>query len=95
MQMVPYAGIEKGEGGEEMKPWHEELDAATVQRIRTYSAFNDNTSKNLMVQTAMEEGYRLAESIYQEQLIKYIDYVAERKLEEDFCKYKEASDGCN
>ena len=78
-----------------MKPWHEELDAATVQRIRTYSAFNDNTSKNLMVQTAMEEGYRLAESIYQEQLIKYIDYVAERKLEEDFCKYKEERDGCN
>ena len=78
-----------------MKAWHEELDASVVQRIRTYSAFNDNTSKNLMVQTAMEEGYRLAESIYQEQLIAYIDYVAERKLEEDFCKYKEVRDGSN
>ena len=78
-----------------MEAWNNVLDSATVQRIRTYSAFNDNTSKNLMVQTAMEEGYRLAESIYQEQLIKYIDYVAERKLEEDFCKYKESSDGCN
>ena len=74
-----------------MEAWNKVLDSATVQRIRTYSAFNDNTSKNLMVQTAMEEGYRLAESIYQEQLIKYIDYVAERKLEEDFCKYKEAA----
>ena len=78
-----------------MEAWNKVLDSATVQRIRTYSAFNDNTSRNLMVQPAMEEGYRLAESIYQEQLIKYIDYVAERKLEEDFCKYKEASDGCN
>lgn len=78
-----------------MDAWNNVLDSATVQRIRTYSAFNDATSKNLMVQTAMEEGYRLAESIYQEQLIKYIDYVAERKLEEDFCKYKEASDGSN
>ena len=78
-----------------MEAWNKVLDSATVQRIRTYSAFNDNTSRNLMVQTAMEEGYRLAESIYQEQLIKYIDYVAERKLEEDFCKYKEVRDGCN
>lgn len=78
-----------------MEAWNNVLDSATVQRIRTYSAFNDATSKNLMVQTAMEEGYRLAESIYQEQLIKYIDYVAERKLEEDFCKYKESSDRCN
>lgn len=72
-----------------MEAWNNVLDSATVQRIRTYSAFNDNTSKNLMVQTAMEEGYRLAESIYQNQLIAYIDYVVERKLEEDFCKYKE------
>ena len=42
-----------------MNAWHDILDAATVQRIKTYSAFNDAESKNLMVQTAMEAGYEL------------------------------------
>lgn len=42
-----------------MDAWHDILDAATVQRIKTYSAFNDAESKNLMVQTAMEAGYEL------------------------------------
>ena len=42
-----------------MDAWHDILDGATVQRIKTYSAFNDAESKNLMVQTAMEAGYEL------------------------------------
>ena len=42
-----------------MNAWHDILDAATVQRIKAYSAFNDAESKNLMVQTAMEAGYEL------------------------------------
>ena len=39
-----------------MKAWHDILDSATVQRIRTYSAFNDPQSKHLMIQTALEAG---------------------------------------
>ena len=37
-----------------MKAWHDDIDAATLQRIKTYSAFNDPESKNLMVQTMYE-----------------------------------------
>ena len=37
-----------------MKAWYEGIAAATLQRIKTYSAFNDATSKNLMVQTMYE-----------------------------------------
>ena len=37
-----------------MKAWYDEIDSATLQRIKTYSAFNDATSKNLMVQTMYE-----------------------------------------
>ena len=37
-----------------MKAWHDDIDSATLQRIKTYSAFNDATSKNLMVQTMYE-----------------------------------------
>lgn len=37
-----------------MKAWHDDVDAATLQRIKTYSAFNDPESKNLMVQTMYE-----------------------------------------
>lgn len=33
---------------------HEELDEATKQRIKTYSAFNDYESKDLMLQTLYE-----------------------------------------
>lgn len=36
------------------KAWHDDVDAATLQRIKTYSAFNDAESKNLMVQTMYE-----------------------------------------
>lgn len=36
------------------KLWYEEIDAATLQRIKAYSAFNDAESKNLMVQTIYE-----------------------------------------
>lgn len=39
-----------------MKVWHDILDSATVQSIRTYSAFNDPQSKHLMIQTALEAG---------------------------------------
>lgn len=39
-----------------MEAWNKVLDSATVQRIRTYSAFNDPQSKHLMVQTALEAG---------------------------------------
>lgn len=37
-----------------MKAWYDDIDSATLQRIKTYSAFNDATSKNLMVQTMYE-----------------------------------------
>lgn len=37
-----------------MRPWYDDIDAATLQRIKTYSAFNDPESKNLMVQTMYE-----------------------------------------
>lgn len=37
-----------------MKAWYDDIDAATLQRIKTYSAFNDATSKNLMMQTMYE-----------------------------------------
>jgi len=37
-----------------MKKWYEELDEATKQRIKTYSAFNDWESKDLMLQTLHE-----------------------------------------
>lgn len=39
-----------------MEAWNKVLDSATVQRIRTYSAFNDPQSKHLMIQTALEAG---------------------------------------
>lgn len=38
----------------ETKAWYDDIDAATLQRIKTYSAFNDATSKNLMMQTMYE-----------------------------------------
>jgi hypothetical protein len=37
-----------------MKAWYDDIDGATLQRIKTYSAFNDAKSKNLMVQTMYE-----------------------------------------
>lgn len=37
-----------------MKAWYDDIDTATLQRIKTYSAFNDPESKNLMVQTMYE-----------------------------------------
>ena len=37
-----------------MKAWYDDIDSATLQRIKTYSAFNDAMSKNLMVQTMYE-----------------------------------------
>jgi predicted nuclease with TOPRIM domain len=37
-----------------MEAWYDDIDSATLQRIKTYSAFNDATSKNLMVQTMYE-----------------------------------------
>ena len=37
-----------------MIAWYDDIDAATLQRIKTYSAFNDPESKNLMVQTMYE-----------------------------------------
>ena len=37
-----------------MKEWYNDIDSATLQRIKTYSAFNDAQSKNLMVQTMFE-----------------------------------------
>ena len=37
-----------------MKAWYDDIDAATLQRIKTYSAFNDPKSKNLMIQTMYE-----------------------------------------
>ena len=36
------------------KAWYDDIDAATLQRIKTYSAFNDAKSKNLMMQTMYE-----------------------------------------
>ena len=37
-----------------MKEWYNDIDSATLQRIKTYSAFNDAQSKNLMMQTMFE-----------------------------------------
>ena len=37
-----------------MKSWYDDIDAATLQRIKIYSAFNDPASKNLMIQTMYE-----------------------------------------
>lgn len=37
-----------------MKAWYDDIDSATLQRIKAYSAFNDATSKNLMIQTMYE-----------------------------------------
>jgi len=37
-----------------MKAWYDDIDSATLQRIKSYSAFNDATSKNLMIQTMYE-----------------------------------------
>lgn len=39
---------------DKMKAWYDDIDAATLQRIKTYSAFNDAKSKNLMIQTMYE-----------------------------------------
>ena len=36
------------------KAWYDDIDTATLQRIKTYSAFNDAESKNLMMQTMYE-----------------------------------------
>ena len=36
------------------KAWYDDVDASTLQRIKTYSAFNDAESKNLMVQKMYE-----------------------------------------
>ena len=37
-----------------MKAWYNNIDAATLQRIKAYSAFDDAKSKNLMMQTMYE-----------------------------------------
>lgn len=37
-----------------MSAWSDNIDSATLQRIKTYSAFNDAESKNLMLQTLYE-----------------------------------------
>lgn len=37
-----------------MKPWYDDIDVATLQRIKTYSAFCDYKSQNLMLQTLYE-----------------------------------------
>lgn len=39
---------------DKMKAWYDDIDAATLQRIKTYSAFNDVASKHLMMQTMYE-----------------------------------------
>ena len=37
-----------------MKAWYDDIDCATLQRIKAYSAFNDATSKNFMIQMMYE-----------------------------------------
>lgn len=37
-----------------MRVWYDDIDTAILQKIKTYSAFNDPESKNLMVQTMYE-----------------------------------------
>lgn len=37
-----------------MTNWYDDIDAATLQRIKTYSAFCDYKSQNLMLQTLYE-----------------------------------------
>ena len=80
-----------------MKAWHYILDAATVQRIKTYSAFNDAESKNLMVQTAMEAGYELFKKETEKKglaLQTDMDQTIRQNLElkEELNKYKNSYD---
>ena len=37
-----------------MNNWYDDIDVATLQRIKTYSAFCDYKSQNLMLQTLFE-----------------------------------------
>jgi len=37
-----------------MSNWYDDIDVATLQRIKTYSAFCDYKSQNLMLQTLYE-----------------------------------------
>lgn len=39
--------------------WYDVLPCAVVQRIRTYSAFNDWQSRHLMIQEAFEAGIKV------------------------------------
>ena len=80
-----------------MKAWHDILDGATVQRIKTYSAFNDAESKNLMVQTAMEAGYELFKKETEKMglvLQSDIDETIKQnfELKEELNKYKNSYD---
>ena len=80
-----------------MDAWHDILDAATVQRIKTYSAFNDAESKNLMVQTAMEAGYELFKKETEKMglvLQSDIDETIKQnfELKEELNKYKNSYD---
>lgn len=80
-----------------MDAWHDILDGATVQRIKTYSAFNDAESKNLMVQTAMEAGYELFKKETEKMglvLQSDIDETIKQnfELKEELNKYKNSYD---
>ena len=66
-----------------MIAWYDDIDTATLQRIKTYSAFNDPESKNLMVQTMYEyrqeeiaelekENAELKEQLKPENCIEYL-----------------------
>ena len=73
-----------------MIAWYDDIDTATLQRIKTYSAFNDPESKNLMVQTMYE--YRQEEIAELEkenaELKKQLETVKEMCCGKAFCLYR-------
>lgn len=70
-----------------MKAWYDDVDSATLQRIKAYSTFNDATSKNLMIQTMYE--YREKEiKDFKETNHELADLCIQRKKENEELKEK-------
>lgn len=80
----------------EMKAWYDDIDTATLQRIKTYSAFNDAESKNLMIQTIYE--YREQQLIKAKKIIEELSkslFLAKgivRDLIDDTVDFKESKE---
>ena len=70
-----------------MRPWYDDIDTATLQRIKTYSAFNDPESKNLMVQTMYE--YKQEEIAELEKACEETQELLDRQIEATYKLDKE------